>query len=145
MRELKSSLLLPTFLLFLFTIMASSHAFTTGDVTAPRGVKTDEGPGLSSESSAYHQYLKGGAFEGFSPRDEIVSRRTMTAKHFRTNDGKGTAVINSGSVHYPDGKGLLRDIDTRVTASSTPGFAFKNTTNNLRSYFSSEDLSSRGV
>ena len=146
MKELKSSLLLlPTFLLLAFTIIASSHAFTTGRAKAPREAKIDKGAGLSSESSVHHQYLKGGAFEGFSPRDEILSRRTMTAKHFRASDGKATAVISSGSIHYADREGLLRDIDTRVTASSTAGFSFENTTNNLRSYFSEQDLSSNGV
>src|SRR5205085_357203 len=50
-----------------------------------------------------------------------------------------------GSIHYADGEGILRDIDTRVKASSTAGFAFENTTNNLRSYFSGEDLGSNGV
>jgi hypothetical protein len=145
MKKLKFSLLLLTFLLFVFTIMASNHAFTAGSAKAPREAKTEERAGLSSESSVYRQYLKGGAFEGFSPRDEIVSRRTMTAKHFRASDGKGMAVINSGSIHYTDGEGVLRDIDTQVKPSSTAEFAFENTTNNLRSYFSGEDPGSNGV
>lgn len=144
MKELESSLL-RTLLLFVFAMMAASHAFTTGAAKESRKAEIDQRTGLSSEPSVQRQYLRGGAFEGFSPRDEIVSKRTMTSKHFRAGNGTGTAVISTGSIHYADGEGVLRDTDTRVMASRTAGFAFENTTNNLRSYFSGEDLNRNGV
>src|SRR5262245_50852855 len=143
MKDLKSSLLFQSFLLLVFGITTGSLAFTAG---AKRPPSARINPGwVSPESSAHRQYLKGGAFEGLSASDEIVSERTMTSKHFRASDGQETAIISTGSIHYIDAEGLMKDIDIRVMASKTPGYAFENTTNNLRSYFSRRDHGGTGV
>src|SRR5262249_57315787 len=94
MKELESSLL-RTLLLFVFAMMAASHAFTTGAAKESRKAEIDQRTGLSSEPSVQRQYLRGGAFEGFTPRDDMVSTRAMSSKDFLTGNGPRTTLIST--------------------------------------------------
>lgn len=72
----------------------------------------------------------------FSADNEILHRRTLTAKHFGNHDGTYTAVISCAPVHYLDQNSTWCDIDTRILESRTyPCGQFYNETNNFQSYF----------
>nr|WP_246220888.1 DNRLRE domain-containing protein [Phytoactinopolyspora mesophila] len=67
---------------------------------------------------------------------EVVSERTATAKVFELSDGRFEAELAPDPVHYLDGDGLWREIDTTVGGSSREGFAYGVTKNSFRSWFS---------
>ncbi|MBA3899809.1 MAG: hypothetical protein H0X62_06300, partial [Bacteroidetes bacterium] len=76
---------------------------------------------------------------------EAKELRTQNTKHFEKPDGKMSALISGGSLHYKDNQGKWQDINTEITASTKPGFLYENTTNNLKSYFPSSLSSGNGI
>lgn len=66
---------------------------------------------------------------------ELTARRTENAKFFQLADGRVQAEISQEPVHYRDGKGVLRPIDTTVRAATRAGFPLGNATNAYTSLF----------
>ena len=67
---------------------------------------------------------------------ELTARRRANGKFFELADGRVQAELSSAPVHYRDGQGRWRDIDTRVAATgSRPGFAYGNQANTFGSFF----------
>jgi hypothetical protein len=79
-------------------------------------------------SSADERWQKGGIYDGFRPEQEVVSKRTKNAKHFKNADGSYTAQIGK-TVHYLDNSGRWQDIKLDLVKS---GNAFVNETNSFR-------------
>lgn len=73
---------------------------------------------------------------------ELVGKRTATTKVYELSSGERQAEISSEPVHYRDGDGKWRDIDTAIRPTEKTGFAFGNTANRFATYFgtSSEHL-----
>lgn len=67
---------------------------------------------------------------------ELAGRRTENATFFELSDGRMQAEISQEPVHYRDGKGVLRPIDTTVRPSRrTAGFPLANETNGFTTLF----------
>lgn len=81
------------------------------------------------------QWQKGGLFEGFSPQQELIEKRSKNVKHFRNQDGSVTAQIGR-TLHYIE-NGVWKDIDFKVLEGNTGkvGYNFKNETNEIKTYF----------
>ncbi|MDD4576624.1 MAG: hypothetical protein PHI36_09375, partial [Bacteroidales bacterium] len=60
------------------------------------------------------KWEKGGIYEGFSPKDEILEKRTQNTKHFRKDNGDFVAQIG-GNYHYQDENATWQDIDFTIT------------------------------
>ncbi|MBN1756574.1 hypothetical protein JW877_10250, partial [bacterium] len=80
-----------------------------------------------------------GIFEGFSPEDEIISRRDKTSKHFLSNNGDFKAVIaaHGSALHYKaDGhwRTIKRDIKINDSGNN-PEYAYFNPDNSFQSYY----------
>ena len=90
----------------------------------------------ASTQSTYmrQKFAKNGSFEGFTPSQELVEKRTKNAKHFDNGNGSFTAVTGN-TYHYKDASGKWQDIDLVIKPASGQGFAFKNETNEFKSYF----------
>src|SRR5690606_34063485 len=59
-------------------------------------------------------YGENGRFEGFSPEQELLEKRTANSKHFRNNDGTFTVQVG-GIMHYRDIDGQWKDIDLTIS------------------------------
>ena len=71
-------------------------------------------------------------------KNEIIEKRTASAKIF-DNPGPGyTWVGYTTSIHYQDKKGFWQNTDTTIRKSSDPDYAFEVTRNSLRVYFASK-------
>jgi hypothetical protein len=66
---------------------------------------------------------------------ELTGRRTANASFFELSDGRVQAEISATPVHYRDGEGAFRPVDTRVGATSRSGFVKGNATNTFTSLF----------
>ena len=66
---------------------------------------------------------------------ELTERRTTSAKFFELTDGRVQAEVSTSPVHYRDGTGAWREIDTRVAATGRPGYVLGNETNRFTSLF----------
>src|SRR5574344_2911804 len=64
---------------------------------------------LGQRSVADKKWQKGGIYEGFSPKDEILEKRTQNTKHFQKDNGNIVAQIG-GNYHYQDENNLWQDI-----------------------------------
>lgn len=83
------------------------------------------------------RWQKGGIYYGFTPKQEIIERRTKVAKHFQLPDGKYTAIIGSVK-HYKDDNGAWQDIDLTIKNNNTNKhneYKYCNVTNNVKTYF----------
>lgn len=109
---------------------ASASALSGGRQTT--AVRTE-----NSHPAAKDLWSKGGRFEGFRPEQEVVEKRTRSAKHFKNADGSFT-VQTGGVYHYKDKTGKWKDIDLTLTASNAKaGYAFANETNEIKTYLPS--------
>ena len=52
--------------------------------------------------------------------------RTENAKFFREPDGKKTAQVYPGPIHFLNPDGAWEEIDTTIVPSTRPGYAFRN-------------------
>jgi len=67
---------------------------------------------------------------------EILSKRDRTSKHYLREDGKTIdAILSPVSVNYKDANGEWKDIETTLIKSNDLAYNYKNTTNNLKSWF----------
>lgn len=80
------------------------------------------------------KWQKGGLFEGYSPNQEILEKRSRTTKQFRNPDGSITSQI-AGMIHYQDNSGAWQDIDYGIKNVNANGYALANETNQYKSYF----------
>lgn len=81
------------------------------------------------------KWQKGGLFEGYSPSQEILGKRSRTTKQFLNQNGSITSQI-SGMIHYKDNSGYWQDIDYSITKNlNQDGYIFSNETNEYKSYF----------
>jgi len=83
------------------------------------------------------KWQKGGIFEGLSPDQEILEKRTRTSKHFQNADGTATAFIG-GLMHYKDEYGTWQDIDFSIKENSISNnsfYKFCNLANEIKSFF----------
>ncbi|TVZ58856.1 putative secreted protein (Por secretion system target) [Flavobacteriaceae bacterium MAR_2010_105] len=72
-----------------------------------------------------------------NPKLEIVSKRNRTSKHYLRMDGKTIdAVLSPTSVHFKNKEELWEDIDTNILPTQRGNYAYENTKNNLKSWFS---------
>lgn len=69
--------------------------------------------------------------KSFEAANEIVSLRTLNAKHFKNSDGTFTAVINAGPLHYQE-NGQFKTIEQNLTELND---AFVNTHNLMKTSF----------
>jgi len=91
-------------------------------------------------------YGKGGIFQGRNPHDELVTKRDLTSKHFRNTNGSIDAIITAGMPLNYQENGLWKTIRKEIIPNSSvtyPEFAFANTTNTCKTYYS--DKSNGGV
>ena len=73
----------------------------------------------------------------YAPQAEVKEMRSANMKHFRTTDGRFTAFVATGSIHYLN-NGKWADIENNIVTNSGNGEApFYNTTNNFKTYYSS--------
>ncbi|OJV54815.1 MAG: hypothetical protein BGO31_15820 [Bacteroidetes bacterium 43-16] len=92
---------------------------------------------FGQRSKPDQKWQKGGVFEGYSPEQEVLSKRSRTTKHFSNQDGTGTAQIMTAGIHYRDDNGAWQDRDMSIVqniAGNSP-YTFVNTTNDVKSYF----------
>lgn len=80
------------------------------------------------------KWQKGGLFEGYSPSQEILEKRSRTTKQFRNANGSVTSQI-AGMIHYQDNSGAWQDIDYTIKNTNAAGYKFSNETNQYKSYF----------
>lgn len=73
---------------------------------------------------------------------EILSRRSQNAKHYYNANGKFTAEISSGPIHYKDDKGQWQDIVNNLVQSDLAGFQFKNAANEFKTHFAGNSSAS---
>lgn len=86
-------------------------------------------------SIAKQAWEKDGFFEGYSPEQEIIQKRTATSKHFLNANGSYTTQIG-GKMHYQDAKGAWQDVNPAIQRLAlNNGYAFANVTNDIKSYF----------
>ncbi|MFR9781108.1 hypothetical protein ACL02O_34370, partial [Micromonospora sp. MS34] len=73
---------------------------------------------------------------------ELTGRRTENGKVYQLSDGRLQAEISAVPLHYQDGKGNWRPIDTTVRPVADHGYVQGNRTNSFTSLFgdSSDDL-----
>lgn len=88
----------------------------------------DRPAGVSQTNSAWG---RGGAFEGFTPEQEIKENRSRNSKHFRNADGSIT-VQTGRTMHYRDAVGGWQEIDLSIVAGDG---GFQNLTNGIKSRF----------
>lgn len=89
---------------------------------------------MAKVSIKNEKWEKGGVYQGYSPSQEILEKRSKTTKHFKNGDGTFTAQI--GVAHYQDLNGVWQDIDYSITANdANKNFKFSNETNEIKSYF----------
>ncbi|MGC4039321.1 MAG: hypothetical protein QM710_00600 [Flavobacterium sp.] len=89
------------------------------------------------------KWQKGGLFEGYSPNQEILEKRSRTTKQFLNPDGTITSQI-AGMIHYQDNSGAWQDIDYGVKSTNVDGYKLANVTNQYKSYFP-ENAGSKAV
>ncbi|MFN0204362.1 MAG: beta strand repeat-containing protein, partial [Bacteroidia bacterium] len=63
-------------------------------------------------------YEKGGAFEGFSPENELIQERSFNTKVFDLGNGQRRALVGAGAVHYQE-DGQWRTISNELEAEGT--------------------------
>ena len=78
--------------------------------------------------------------EGFSkydPDKEIISKRTLTAKHFRNNDGSYTGYLASGPIHYIENGEMKTSYNTILDNSSGhySQYKYANVTNRIKCFY----------
>lgn len=74
-------------------------------------------------------------FLEMDPYSEAMGLRDRFSKHYALPDGSFRALIFGGSIHYFSENGDWREILTDLAPSTKEGYAFENTTNNIKSYF----------
>jgi len=92
---------------------------------------------LGEISKNDEKWQKGGIYEGFTPEQEIIERRTKIAKHFQLSNGEYAAFIGSIK-HYKDDNGAWQDMDLTIKNNNTNKhneYKYCNTTNNVKTYF----------
>lgn len=133
-------------------LIVSCFAIIT-DISGQTNVSNDNASELKQESDKIPDSLnttnycwgKGRIFEKFDKEKEIVSKRTMSAKHFKNDDDSYTAVIIAGLVHYKDEDGEWKEIDSKILeVKNDPNYKFCNKTNNFKSYFSANSTGNNG-
>src|SRR5215472_1556678 len=67
---------------------------------------------------------------------ELTGRRSAHARVYQLSDGRLQAVISAVPVNYRDPGGRWQPISTAVRPASRPGYAYANTTNTFRTFFS---------
>ena len=109
----------------------------------PSSIKTQNEVRRSVTDEKWH---KGGLFYGFTPEQEVISKRDANSKHFLNIDGTITAVISQAELHYKKNESSpWEDIRTDIRANES---AFKKeyslavTENKYQLYFS--DLLEKG-
>ena len=71
-----------------------------------------------------------------NPMTEILSKRDRTSKHYLREDGKTIdAILSPASVHYKNDQGEWDDISTSLVKIDNSEYLYKNSTNNLKSWF----------
>jgi hypothetical protein len=94
-------------------------------------------PPLGKKSVFDERWQQGGIYEGFTPEQEIIDKRSRNTKHFRNSDGTITAQLGP-LTHYRDKNGLWQDIDFSITNNYSgykSSYLYCNQTNELASYF----------
>ncbi len=76
---------------------------------------------------------------------ELVSRRTATAKHFYLGDGRYMARISSQAVHYLDTQGHWQESDTEIATVENGAYRYAAERNGLRAYFKQSSNASAAV
>ena len=108
-----------------------------------------EGVFATMSSATTNYWGKGGMFEKFDKSKEVVSKRALTAKHFRNEDGSYTAVIIPAPVHYLNKNNEWCEIDSRIVESKgayeASLYKFCNETNNFKTYFPANSRSALGL
>lgn len=66
---------------------------------------------------------------------ELPGERTAYSRVFEMSDGEFEAEVFADPVHYRDGNGKWREIDTAVTPSGRDGFAYGSTGNRFGTFF----------
>ena len=82
------------------------------------------------------RYSADGIYSGYSASDEKVSERSRDSKCFSQGGGVND-LFYIGALHYKNEQGNWSDIDVTVKNSNKEGFAFENTTNSFKTYYSS--------
>lgn len=113
------------FTLKTFAVCLMSFAFSAN-------AQDGNGARISKSGS---QWEKGGLYEGYTPQQEVLQKRTQNAKHFRNANGTVTAQMG-GAIHYLDVNGNWQDIDPAIKPlAASKGYAYGNVTNEIKSYF----------
>jgi len=120
--------------LFLLTAFAFGNNLANAQTTVT--IDSETNPGNIKPISALNlqKWEKNGLFGGFSPQDEILSKRTQNTKHFRKENGDIVAQIG-GNYHYQDENAQWQDIDFTITKSNSEEFAYSNNTNTIKTFF----------
>ncbi|HEX8081372.1 MAG TPA: DNRLRE domain-containing protein [Jatrophihabitans sp.] len=66
---------------------------------------------------------------------ELVEKRTRTSVTTRQADGMLRTAVSAGAVHYRDGAGAWKRIDSGLVETSEDGYAFRNKANSFRALF----------
>lgn len=80
------------------------------------------------------EWKEGGYFDGFSPEDEIIEKRTQTTKHLKNKDGSKSAVTG-GWFHYQDVNNSWQDIDFTIVKEFENGYEYLNKTHLIKTYY----------
>ncbi|HQP16927.1 MAG TPA: hypothetical protein PLB59_13275, partial [Bacteroidales bacterium] len=135
--RLRPGLFLPPLLLLGFLLAFSIHGF---------GQNNDKNTPLGQRSVADEKWQKGGIFEGYTPGQEILEKRTRNTKHFNNPDGSITVQIG-GLAHYKDENGAWQDVDYSIkinNSDQTSAHKYANKTSEIKSFFP-ESPGSTGV
>ena len=79
----------------------------------------------------------------YNPETEVLELRSAGTKHFRIDEYNSVAVtgMQGYAFHYADKDGKLQTIDTRITENQSRDYSefdYANTTNNFKTFYSSD-------
>ncbi|NLA24559.1 MAG: hypothetical protein GX879_06295, partial [Bacteroidales bacterium] len=86
------------------------------------------------KSTLNEKWERGGIFEGYTPEQEIISKRTQGGKYFQNPDGSTTAQIG-GNYHYLDDNKAWQDIDLIIKPENYRNYAYVNKTNTFKTFY----------
>ncbi|HNW70419.1 MAG TPA: T9SS type A sorting domain-containing protein [Bacteroidales bacterium] len=125
------------------TLPVSKPTVTTNEVSFIKGSSDDgfQSEKLFDKTFSSLDYGKGGIYEGKKPENENVSLRNMTSKHFLNADGSYDAIITAGMpLNYMENGAwqTIRKEIVRNTAANQNEYAYANTTNVFKTFYSGQ-------
>ena len=122
------------FLLLSFFILLISNLSLCQKTSVERDNMSSNEKAVGKISVINKNWQQNGIFEGKTPQQEILDKRSEYTKKFQRNDGQVDVIIG-GPFHYKDASGAWQDLDLKIQAQTHPKFSYYNNQNNFTSQF----------